>query len=269
MASVIIPRMKNLFWLLFVIGCSSVKVSPPSEVVTPPPVVISNGNLNSITELARDSSCAKYSWKDRGKAPLGYVKGMAFAFAKSYCKKRASGREVQETSKDALYYYGIKPGNMVNTYALLIGLGMRESSGQYCEGRDMSASNTSSDTAEAGPFQTSWNASTSDAALPQLAKEYQTEGVKCFLDVWQEGVSKSHCNAQGSYYGSDNGYLFQKSARNCPAFAAEFAAITIRSLRPHYGPLNTKAAEFRGECVDLFSKVKAIVDSAPGLCEAL
>jgi hypothetical protein len=43
-------------------------------------------------------------------------------------------------------------------FVLMIGLGMRESSGRYCEGRDQSASNTSADTAEAGLFQTSWNA---------------------------------------------------------------------------------------------------------------
>ena len=38
-------------------------------------------------------------------------------------------------------------------FVLLIGLGMRESSGKYCEGRDKSASNRSAETAEAGLFQ--------------------------------------------------------------------------------------------------------------------
>jgi len=35
---------------------------------------------------------------------------------------------------------------------------MRESSGQYCCGRDTSEDNTTADTAEAGLFQMSWNA---------------------------------------------------------------------------------------------------------------
>jgi hypothetical protein len=40
----------------------------------------------------------------------------------------------------------------------MLGHGMRESSGRHCEGRDLSADNVQSDTAEAGLFQTSYNA---------------------------------------------------------------------------------------------------------------
>ena len=49
---------------------------------------------------------------------------------------------------------------MHHLFVLLMGLGMRESSGKHCEGRDRSASNSTSDTAEAGLYQTSWNANT-------------------------------------------------------------------------------------------------------------
>ena len=49
---------------------------------------------------------------------------------------------------------------MRHLFVLLMGLGMRESSGQFCCGRDQSASNTASDTCEAGLFQSSWNFST-------------------------------------------------------------------------------------------------------------
>jgi len=42
-------------------------------------------------------------------------------------------------------------------FVLLTGLGMRESSGHYGEGRDASATNTSAYTAEAGLFQVSYN----------------------------------------------------------------------------------------------------------------
>ena len=39
-------------------------------------------------------------------------------------------------------------------FVMLLGLGMRESSGRYCEGRDF-GTNVSADTAEAGMYQTS------------------------------------------------------------------------------------------------------------------
>jgi hypothetical protein len=44
------------------------------------------------------------------------------------------------------------PDTLRDLYLLALGLGMRESSGQYCEGRDTSATNTDSATAEAGLF---------------------------------------------------------------------------------------------------------------------
>jgi len=45
-----------------------------------------------------------------------------------------------------------------HVFVLLFGLGMRESSGRYCEGRDRSARNTTAASAEAGLFQISYNA---------------------------------------------------------------------------------------------------------------
>lgn len=237
-----------------------------SACVTMPQIkAASQGDLNKITALAKDSACAKVTWKNRGKAPIGYTKGMGFAFAKSYCKKRFEFEFAE--SNDAVMQYQI-PRTPVHTYALLHGLGMRESSGQYCEGRDMSATNTKSETAEAGPFQTSWNAAGSHVSLKKIKSEYE-KGGKCFLDVWQEGVSPAHCSRQSSYFGSGDGLAFQKLARNCPAFAAEFAAVTIRSLRKHYGPLVRREAEVRQECVDMYTKIKAAVDANPALCATL
>ena len=57
-------------------------------------------------------------------------------------------------------------------FVLLTGLGMRESSGRYCEGRDMAALNTTAETAEAGLFQTSYNARFGDPLLPELFAKY-------------------------------------------------------------------------------------------------
>ena len=55
--------------------------------------------------------------------------------------------------------------------SLLLGLGMRESSGNYSEGRDMSASNVTGDTAEAGLFQQSWNSHSASPHIAQLLDE--------------------------------------------------------------------------------------------------
>jgi hypothetical protein len=44
------------------------------------------------------------------------------------------------------------PETLRPLFALMLGHGMRESSGRYCEGRDRSAENVASDTAEAGLF---------------------------------------------------------------------------------------------------------------------
>src|SRR5262247_524138 len=58
-------------------------------------------------------------------------------------------------------------------FVLMYGLGMRESSGKFCEGRDQSADNTSADTAEAGLFQTSYDA------------RYGCPGIETLLDVYK------------------------------------------------------------------------------------
>ena len=44
------------------------------------PLVV--GTIGEIIQIAAKSSIAKYKWKDRGRAPLGYTKGMALAFAR-------------------------------------------------------------------------------------------------------------------------------------------------------------------------------------------
>lgn len=259
---------KILLGLCFLCGCNwSEAMSSKPPVVAPPASGITS--IDGIKNLAASSSCAKVSWKDRGNAPIGYVKGMALSFSKSFCKGRASKKDLGAPSADALAYYTINsPDKLVDTYALLIGLGMRESSGQYCEGRDTTAQNVTSETAESGAFQTSWNARVFEKSLPALFAEYQS-GNGCQLDIFKEGVSQKHCAAQGGFYGSGDGLAFQKLERSCPLFAAEFAAIVIRTGRGHYGPLNRKEAQFKPECRDMFAQVEAALKAKPDLCSQL
>ena len=69
-----------------------------------------------IKNLAGASSCSKYNWKNRGRAPAGYIKGVALSFARSLCRIRVtdttpatakilSSASSDNTSKDALSYY--------------------------------------------------------------------------------------------------------------------------------------------------------------------
>ena len=245
-----------------------------------------------LKNIAKSSGCSDSNISNKGKPIQGYAEGMAIVFAKSYCSMRANkpyalalakGRDLPESSADkydALSWYNSnfrsvglsndKAGveTLKNLYMLGMGLGMRESDGKYCTGRDTTASNTTSDTAEAGLFQTSWNAMSAHPELRKLFDAYKA-GEKCHLDIFKQGVTEKYCAAQGGVYGSGDGKEFQVLARNCPAFATEFAMLTLRTLRRHYGPINRKEAGLPMKCRDMFSSVQAEIDRNPELCGIL
>ena len=136
-----------------------------------------NATAINIATLADTSDIARYQWKDRGVAPRGYIRGMAAAFGRVYCKlnnnRDAASEMAMADSGDgatdavARYANEFSALGMDNSsagvdvlrhlFVLLTGLGMRESSGRYCEGRDMAAGNAGGETAEAGLFQVSHN----------------------------------------------------------------------------------------------------------------
>ncbi|TRV03738.1 MAG: hypothetical protein EWV41_18455 [Microcystis wesenbergii Mw_MB_S_20031200_S109] len=240
-------------------------------------VVYATDGLDKIIEVAANSQIARYHWLDRGVAPKGYIKGMAVVYAKVYCKLKASDPFAKEmakantgnSDKDALAHYAQKFGDLgmnnsvagVDTlrhlFVLLIGLGMRESSGKHCEGRDRSASNTTAETAEAGLFQTSYNARHAHTLLPQLFEQYLANS-SGFIEIFEKGVT---CPPQDwENYGEGKGKEFQRLSKTCPAFAAEFAAIGLRNLRKHWGPINHLEAEIRPEADALLQEVQKIVD---------
>lgn len=235
-------------------------------------------SFQPILDIASKSAIAKYRWKGRGLAPVGFIKGMAFVYARVYCKLKVGNAAAIEMSKaktsndfkDALSWYeeeflkvGMKnetPGIEVlrALFMLLIGLGMRESSGRYCAGRDKSASNTSAETAEAGLLQTSYNARRANSILPALFDEY-LENPSGFKDIFKEGV---RCTAwDRENYGSGKGREFQRLEKECPAFAVEFAAVGLRNIRKHWGPINRKTAELKPECIVMFKEIEKVVDS--------
>lgn len=241
--------------------------------------------IDHIKELASSSTCASYSWKNRGRAPAGYIKGVALSFARSLCRLKVSEQaptpliaimstaDTHNDKKDALTHYennffklpiqinfaGIEPLRAV--YVLGMGLGMRESSGTYCEGWDKSAgANRSSSAAEAGLFQTSYDSMVLSPELSKLYSEYKTtSSARCFLNVFKEGASCS----SSSILGTGAGAIYQAYNKACPAFATEYAMTMLRIQRSHYGPINRLEAEVVPACDQLLLEVQDLVNSDP------
>jgi hypothetical protein len=117
-----------------------------------------------IIAAAKASAIARHDWKQRGPACIGYTSGMAVSYAAAYARLQAHDPVADRMSRalepafrdthghlkgDALTWYNdqfkaISMGaatpveRLRRLFVLLLGLGMRESSGRYCEGRDRS-----------------------------------------------------------------------------------------------------------------------------------
>lgn len=237
-----------------------------------------SSRIHQVILIAAGSAIARHQWANRGVAPIGYIKGMAVVFARNYCRLKAGDEVAAEMSKadtgdkstDALAWYSEKfiDAGMDNSsdgadtlrhlFVLLTGLGMRESSGRYCVGRDRSAPNTTADTAEAGLFQTSFNAKVAHPLLPQLFAQY-SQNPSGFIEIFREQV---HCSARDlENFGVGDGAGFQRLTKACPAFAVEFAAVGLRHIRTHWGPINRREAEILPDCDIMFRQVQEAVDA--------
>src|SRR5450432_1387640 len=117
---------------------------------------MSSDTALAIADLAIDSDIAAYRWIDRGLAPRGYIRGMAVMFGRVYCKMNADRDAASEMSMadsgdgavDALTWYSTEFNDLSmdnsaagvdvlrHLFVLLTGLGMRESSGLFCDGPD-------------------------------------------------------------------------------------------------------------------------------------
>lgn len=239
-----------------------------------------NDQINHIATIAANSNIYRYNWGGRGQAPIGYTEGMALTWAQCYIKwkKNDSGMKVcaaantGDADHDALSWYRgfFDNAGMPNQtagadtlrhlFVLMLGLGMRESSGEHCCGRDQSASNTSSDTAEAGMFQTSWNIRSCSGEIPPLLDVWDPgDQSQCYLPIYKKGVSCS--SADWSSYGSGDGKKYQDMSKSCPPFHAEVTAIGLRKLRQHWGPINRYEVEVRPEADEMFKQVQLYVDT--------
>jgi hypothetical protein len=225
----------------------------------------------------KSSPLLNYDWNDRGCMPIGYYLGMAKTFALAV-KMYDSGDEMAlqmaeadtgDDEHDALSWYSdvFSDHGMDNSengldtlrhlFVLLIGLGARESSGNHWCGRDMSADNTSSETAEAGAWQTSWNISSCSPQIDELMAQYWRDP-NGFRSSFSNGVSPSASNLDN--YGSGEGSRYQFLAKYTPAFAAFVTALGMRYLRAHWGPLNRREVEVVDMADDLLIDVQRLVE---------
>ncbi len=247
-----------------------------------------SATLAAIDAAAVGSSCFRYQWANRGQMPRGFIKGVARDFARAVCDPTRSDLAVvsrartTDTGNDALAWYDAKfsalglsndragVDTLRHVYVLLLGLGMRESSGEHCVGRDTSATNTSAASAEAGAWQTSYDSHVRHAQLDVLFARFRADSSHCQAATFAEGVSCS--TADWKNWGTGDGMIFQKLEKDCPAFAAEYAAVMLRvngGSSGHYGPLRTRAAEVRPECDGMLQQVQRLVSQDRAVCSAL
>ena len=259
----------------------------PTPIPPPIPTPIPSVSVEDIKAMAVPSTCASYNFKDRGHMAPGYVQGVALVFARALCNQdRADVKILMQKPTgdqvhDALTWYSqifsdLKMTNEVpldalrHTYVLLLGLGMRESTGRYCCGRDMSANFSTADSAEAGAWQASWGARRVSSELPKMFTKYQDK-IGCFLQTFQDGVET--CSATNlKNWGEGDGAKWQELTKGCPAFAAEYAAVLLRltgGSKGEFGPLRKHEAEVRPECDTLFKKIQDKVLGNKDFCAIL
>jgi hypothetical protein len=224
---------------------------------------------------------------------------VTLVFARAICQPQRSDVQVVSAPVDtspgnddalAVYQARFQAAGMRNdtagvdtlrhSYALLMGLGMMESSGKYCEGRDVSECFTTADSAEAGLFQTSFGAGRFSPVLPELFQSYSADQSRCLLQVFQGSITcrivKSHnpqCpSATSDVAGTGPGADWQKLAKSCPAFATEYGAVVLRKhggLRGEFNPIRKRQAEVLPACDSMLQKAQTYVEQHPEVCSAL
>ena len=235
--------------------------------------------IDQIVDIAEGSAIARYSWKDRGVAPKGYTAGIALCFALAATRLQdvhptalvLAQADRNDAAEDALTWYRAEFIRKLDTdnsedgidtlrslFVMLLGLGMRESSGRYCESRDMSATNVSADTAEAGMHQTSYNIRSFSDQIPLLLKAYWANP-NGFLPTFRNGASPK--GDELANFGSGDGAKHQFLSKFAPAYHAYVTAIGLRFGRQHWGPINRSECEIKKEADDMLRLVQDFISS--------
>lgn len=233
--------------------------------------------VDQIVTIAKNSEIQDFLWPDRGMTPPGYIPGMALCFA--YALRQFNegddaavvmAKAQGNPDKDALAWYESEfralgmnnrtagVDTLRHLFVMAIGLGPRESSGRYCEGRDLSSSNVQSDTAEAGLMQTSWNLRSASSTIPPLLPHFWNNP-NGFREVFKENVDATANNLNS--YGSGDGIRYQWLSRFAPLFHCCVTAVGLRTLRAHWGPVSRKEVLLKREADDLLKAVQELVES--------
>lgn len=284
------------------------------EMTEPPPVEseVWHPVVAQIFENVQDSPLRTYRWSDdRGIAPLAYLKGMALIYARVYCHYRLEPGQ-PENFRDPFTVKmakAVAPNADINTdavakfaarlrgfgadlsvdginvlrgvFTILIGLGMRESSGKFCAGRDLCAQNPTAESSEAGLFQVSYDigAGVEGSDFKNLYDAYRKlkpgRPGSSFLDVFSEGVNctfgvncKHFPGDGGEIFGAGPGREFQQFCKDNPAFTVELAALGLRARANHWGPINRGTVEIREDAWTLLKSVETAIEDLGG-CLAL
>jgi hypothetical protein len=183
---------------------------------------------------------------------------------------RATQQQIGNATHDVLAWYATQlvlgeaetdtpSQKLIALIAILLGLGMRESSGQFCAGADTPEDRgtpTTPENAEAGLFQVSYDSINGDALRQGIFDKYR--GRTDLQTVFSAGVS---CGAKDwKNYGSGDAAEFQNTMKRCPLFATLYSAVFLREHRQEWGPINSHTAEVKKEAVSLFRDIQNNLD---------
>ena len=257
-----------------------------------------------VEDIARTSSCRS----DSG-ASTAYVSGLALTFARALCQpdrpdvkvisaaagdpSTARGKMDGLTAYDG-WFKGQKMANdkdgvdsLRHTYMLLLALGLVESSGRYCVGRDLSENFTKAESAESGLIQTSWGAHTFNPTLEPMFRNYQAQhdAARCMFEVFSHGISCAKHDADNFGDPNSDGFQWQALTKQCPAFSAEYGAVVLRThggYKGEFGTINCYVHPHRlpngnpcdkptphKECDAMFQEVQDFVTKNPSICDAV
>jgi uncharacterized protein (TIGR02594 family) len=244
---------------------------------------LSNEQILEITKIAENSNIATYDWPgNRGRAPIGYTVGVALCFAASQKQLAlnnpavvfAAQADQKKPDTDVLSWYAAefkttgmdnsKPGieTLRHLVALMLGLGMRESSGNYSCGKDPGAANTTADTCEAGCWQTSWNIRSASSVIPPLLPRYW-EDPNGFLATFKRNITPKPADILNYGTPGSDGARYQWLSKYAPAFHFMVTMIGLRVLRKHWGPINRKEATLSREADAMLQEVQTYMQAAP------
>jgi N-acetylmuramoyl-L-alanine amidase/Putative peptidoglycan binding domain len=235
--------------------------------------------VDQIVTMAEQSEIQEYLWPDRGISPPGLIPGMSLCFAYAMlqfeegddaatvmCKAQGS------PDKDALAYYEaeFKKIGITNKtagldclrslFVMMTGLSMRESSGRYVEGRDLSASNVQSETCEASLCQTSYNIKAFSPTIEPLLDDFW-QNPNGFREVFKLDVNPTADNLNCYGAPGDDGVRYQWLSRFAPLYHCMVTGVGMRTGRAHWGPIGRREVTLKKEMADLLLAVQKLVEA--------